>query len=78
MSDWKFLGKYAITTYPSNAPREYVVVGRNVVGYAEQGEDNEWSYYHFGPQQKGSTAPPESILKSTGKTAEEAVELGFE
>lgn len=73
MSDWKFLGKYAITSYPKNPNREYVVIGKNVVGYAEQNSDNSWSYYEFGAQPKGATVPPDPILKSAGQTPEDAV-----
>lgn len=77
MSDWKFLGKYAITSYPSNPAAEYVVVGKNVVGYCELDEDNSWTYYHFAPQEKGQTKPSEPIAKASGATPSDAASKGL-
>lgn len=77
VSEWHFLGKHAITNFPGNKAREYVVVGKHVVGYAEQNPDNSWTYYQFGPEQKGVTVPPEPIEKGKGKTALEAAQIGI-
>jgi len=77
MSDWKFLGKYAITSHPSSPPTEYVVVGKNVVGYCQLDNDNIWTYYHFAPQEKGQTKPSDPIAKATGKTAADAANKGL-
>jgi hypothetical protein len=77
MSNWKFLGKHAITTFPGNKPSEYVVVGKNVVGYAELNNDRMWTYYHFAPAEKGVSTPPEAVEKASAKTAAQAVNLGL-
>jgi len=76
MKDWKFLGRYAITSYAGSRPCEYVVVGKNVVGFSEQNDDGTWSYYQFGQQEKGVSTPPAPILKATAKTAEASVNEG--
>lgn len=83
MSDWKFLGRYAVSTYPTNPYREYVITkknvgGYNVIGYAELNDNQTWSYYEFGPQEKNVATPPEPIFKSTGSTAAEAVTKGMQ
>lgn len=77
MSDWKFLGRYAITSYPSNPVAEYVVVGKSVVGYCELGEDNSWTYYQFAAQEKGQTKPSDPIAKASGATAADAANKGL-
>lgn len=77
MSNWKFLGKYAVTTFPGSKPSEYVVVGKNVVGYVELDDNRMWTYFHFAPAEKGVSMPPEPIEKASAKTAVQAVNLGL-
>lgn len=74
MSEWNFLGRYAVTSYAGSAPCEYVVKGKTVVGYVQQGQDALWTYYHFLPQEKGSTMPKDPEQKATARTAVLAVE----
>jgi hypothetical protein len=77
MQEWKFLAKHAITTYSGSAPCEYVLVGKNVVGYAEQNSSGGWTYYQFGSAEKGNTLAPAPVEKGTGKTATAAVMSGM-
>ena len=77
MNEWKFLGRHAITTYPGSRPCEYVVVGRNIVGYVQQNAGGDWTYFQFGKAEKGSSVAPEPVATANSSTAKSAVKDAF-
>jgi hypothetical protein len=73
MSSWNFLGKHAVTRPSNSRPCEYVVIGKNIVGYVEQNVGGDWTYFQFGKVEKGSTVAPEPVAVATSSTAHSAV-----
>jgi hypothetical protein len=72
MRNWSILGRHAVTTYKGNPHREFIISGKNLIGYAEQ-SGSEWHYYEFPAMSKGDTSSPEAVLKGKGATIAEAV-----
>jgi hypothetical protein len=77
VSTWTFLGKYAVKSYPSNPPTEYVLIDKKIIGYCQLGNDQKWTYYHFPAQEKGQSKPPEPVATAVGHTAAEAASKGL-
>jgi hypothetical protein len=74
MKNLTLLGRHAITTYPDIPHYEYIMSGKNIIGFAEKREDSGWDFYEFGVADKNSKITPDPIFKKTVKQLSEILE----